>query len=75
LEPEIPPLEEKQVAVYPLMDAPPSLAGAPKLTMIEPIPTLVDTAVGALGIPTITAFDGDEGVPAPAELLPVTLHV
>jgi hypothetical protein len=47
-------LEDEQVAVYPLMAAPPSFVGAPKFTVIELIAALADTAVGAVGTTTTT---------------------
>jgi len=49
-EPGTPPLEDVQVAEYPVIAAPPSLAGTPKFTMIEASPAVADTAVGAPGV-------------------------
>ena len=48
-EPGTPPLEDVQVAEYPVIAAPPSLAGTLKFTMIEASPAVAVPIVGALG--------------------------
>jgi hypothetical protein len=54
------------LAVYLAIGAPPLFAGALNVTVSDPVATLVAfAAVGASGVPIVTAFVKPEAVPVP----------
>jgi hypothetical protein len=71
-------LEDVQVAEYPVIAAPPSLAGTPKFTMIEASPVVADTAVGAPGVVAVagtTALEYADQALVPTVVVVITLQV
>ena len=66
------------VTVYPVTELPPSLLGTDQLTSAWLVAGLADTDCGADGTPApvgVTAFDGADAEPAPAELDACTTNV
>ena len=65
-----------EVTVYPVIAAPPLLAGAVKETVACALPPVAVTPMGAPGtVAGVTEFDGADAGPVPAELLAVTVNV
>ena len=64
------------VTVYEPIAAPPSPAGAEKLTVALPSPAAAVTPEGASGSPAgVTPLDADEAALVPIELVAVTVNV
>ena len=64
------------MTVYSVIAAPPSLAGAVKLTLADVLPGVAVTSVGAPGsVRGVTALDGSEAGPAPAAFVAMTVKV
>jgi hypothetical protein len=66
------------VTVYFVIPLPPLLDGALQLTVADPFPGTADTSVGAPGAVAevgVTALDGSEAAPEPAEFEAVTVNV
>ena len=62
--------------MYSVISAPPSLAGAVKLTLADVLPGVAVTFVGAPGsVRGVTAFDGAEAGPGPAAFVARTVNV
>ena len=61
--------------VYDVMGPPPVLAGAVQLTVAAALPGLATTAVGAPGMPTVTAAEAAELGPLPSALVANTVKV
>ncbi len=69
-----PPGEE--VTVYPVIAAPPLLAGAVKDTAADPLPATAETLVGAPGtVFGVTAVDALEATELPAAFVATTVKV
>ena len=66
-----------EVAVYVVMAAPPSLAGAVHETTAEALPAVADTPVGAPGTPAsgVTAVEAVDVAPVPAAFAAVTVKM
>jgi hypothetical protein len=67
----------EEVTVYPVITAPPLLAGAVKLTVALPLLTMAEILVGTPGAigAGVTADDALEAVPVPTEFVAVTVKV
>jgi hypothetical protein len=62
-----------EVTAYPVMDEPPLLAGALKVTLASAFPAVATAEVGTPGMPIgVTGFDADEGELVPTELTAYT---
>jgi hypothetical protein len=68
-----------EVTVYPVIDAPPSDAGALNVTVAWVLPATAEIAVGApgtvAGATGVTAFEGPLADPIPTEFVAVTVNV